>query len=699
MIRLSRYALKFNKKSIFEDTDIFFEKGMLTVIAGESGSGKTTLLNSLMLENRFSGNYMIDDVDVLNSYTSDSIRSICYKIDQEPILIEELTVKENFSLYSNEFHKLDIHDSINKLNIEKLLDKYPRQLSSGERKRVAISLAMMRNPLILIIDEPTSNLDEFFSNQVHNLLMDYAHQGHYVIVSSHDQIMYSADMVFYIEKKKIILKETHVNNNDLYEQRNTNNIHMNTQTILKTIFYQLKKKKIVFNMKLIIVALFSLCITFNDKIIQTHNQIINDISSTEILVYKSNDRNTYSFANEEYPIEESEYKLLSQIDHINYINWRIDYEICYGDEYYKSTEKYSSDNFLIIDGNKKQKIFDDEKFDEFLSSTFYQNYDDSQVISEDKLLYKFNDDKGIYLTQEAAKMICDDIEMLRGKKLQIVFTDPSYNIDGASTVILDDGTEYQANTICGRSEIITLPISGILKQTGIYDNNSNNSIASVICLPQSIYEVSQKEYPYGTEDFDMYVTRDFSGKSHIYVGDIPDNEKSNIENNLFFSKWKPNAYTIKIDSLTNLDKVLNDIYDAGLDATCIYMDATSLRDSIDANRTLVKIVGIVILLYLLIVQWKTSKNKAKENMSLKKQLMNMGMTSKEIGNFFYKRQWFLFIMDSLICIVMTYLFVIVYNYWLFNIVNVQFDLMVIIILIMFIIDIIFYAMNRKKKLS
>jgi len=186
-----------SRSAYLNGIDITFEGNGFVAIIGESGSGKTTLLNIIGLldspnEGAVSFNDMEFSRDISNNYCDDFRSGKLGYVFQDDILLNQLTVEENIlypvklkRIVSNEDFKL--LNSISELiGIANLLDRYPYQLSRGQRQRVAIVRALINNPDVLLADEPTGNLDSSNSEMIFKLLCDVS-QERLVIVATHNE--------------------------------------------------------------------------------------------------------------------------------------------------------------------------------------------------------------------------------------------------------------------------------------------------------------------------------------------------------------------------------------------------------------------------------------------------------------------------------------------------------------------------------
>ena len=152
------------------------EEGEFVAIMGASGSGKTTLLNLIStIDKVTSGTILVNGEDItkikgnkLNIFRRDKLGFIF----QDFNLLDTLTGYENIalSLSIKNVKPKEIDERINdiatKLNIKKILNKYPYQMSGGEKQRIASARAIINNPKLILADEPTGALDSKSSKQL-----------------------------------------------------------------------------------------------------------------------------------------------------------------------------------------------------------------------------------------------------------------------------------------------------------------------------------------------------------------------------------------------------------------------------------------------------------------------------------------------------------------------------------------------------
>ncbi|HSE96652.1 MAG TPA: ABC transporter ATP-binding protein [Blastocatellia bacterium] len=172
------------------------KKGEYVSIAGPSGCGKSTLLSILgLLDTPSDGEYMLDGKPVADLRMSDRARIRNREVGfifQSFNLIGDLTVFENVELpltyrgMKSSERKKRVNDALERVGMAHRAKHLPSQLSGGQQQRVAVARAVSGEPLILLADEPTGNLDSANSEAVMELLRDLHQQGATICMVTHD---------------------------------------------------------------------------------------------------------------------------------------------------------------------------------------------------------------------------------------------------------------------------------------------------------------------------------------------------------------------------------------------------------------------------------------------------------------------------------------------------------------------------------
>ncbi len=210
------YTRKNRKTQALKPTDIEIQSGSLTVVFGRSGSGKTTLLNILSgLLKPTDGSVHYDDKDIysLSDRELSKLRAkaVGY-IPQGQSGLSVLTVKENILLAAAAAGS-DAEERGNELlglvGLEALADAYPKELSGGELRRLAIARALINKPDVIFADEPTNDLDDENTRLVFGLLKRASIGGAAVVVVTHDSTAAGfADIVYRMDGGEIKLNKT-----------------------------------------------------------------------------------------------------------------------------------------------------------------------------------------------------------------------------------------------------------------------------------------------------------------------------------------------------------------------------------------------------------------------------------------------------------------------------------------------------------
>lgn len=168
------------------------DKGEIGVILGPSGSGKSTLMNILGgIDRSDSGRVVVDGIDVsglsddgLTNYRREHVGFVFQFYN----LVPNLTVGENIEVVSNiSKSPLDTNDVLAAVEIQDKKNRFPRELSGGEQQRVSIARAVVKNPKLLLCDEPTGALDYETSRNILRLLQQVNKQyGTTILMVTHN---------------------------------------------------------------------------------------------------------------------------------------------------------------------------------------------------------------------------------------------------------------------------------------------------------------------------------------------------------------------------------------------------------------------------------------------------------------------------------------------------------------------------------
>lgn len=207
------YSRNGNKFFAVDDFNMVVEEGTLVCIVGPSGCGKSTLFHMISgLMKPTSGEIILNGEIVSEKSKSElaSFRNekIGYILQGENLL-GNLSVIDNvcFPAYlqgKKKEKETKAWELLEKVGIAEMGNSYPGYLSGGEARRVAIARALINEPVCILADEPTSNLDPDSSETVMQLLKKIAQEGKMVLVSTHDmESLKYADVIYYMKKGQI----------------------------------------------------------------------------------------------------------------------------------------------------------------------------------------------------------------------------------------------------------------------------------------------------------------------------------------------------------------------------------------------------------------------------------------------------------------------------------------------------------------
>ena len=170
-LSLQNISLDLDNKEILKGLNLQVDKGEFIAITGASGAGKTSLLRIICgLESPKEGEILLDNMIIFNKGISvpTEKRNIGLVI-QEKVLFPHLTARKNieFGLSKNSPNESHVDEILHHLNITKLANKFPHELSGGESQRVALARSIVMKPKLLLLDEPFTGLDTELKSNIY----------------------------------------------------------------------------------------------------------------------------------------------------------------------------------------------------------------------------------------------------------------------------------------------------------------------------------------------------------------------------------------------------------------------------------------------------------------------------------------------------------------------------------------------------
>lgn len=203
------YIIGEQKFNALDCIDININQGEFVVILGPSGAGKSTLLNLLGgMDKATSGSIIIGEDDIAKFNDKQLTRYRAHDVGfifQFYNIMPTLTVDENVNLIKDVTNtSKDSNDVLKSVGLSKHANKFPSELSGGEQQRVSIARAVMKNPKILLCDEPTGALDSKTGVEILKLLKEQSDEDTTVIVVTHNSLIADiADRVIRIKNGKV----------------------------------------------------------------------------------------------------------------------------------------------------------------------------------------------------------------------------------------------------------------------------------------------------------------------------------------------------------------------------------------------------------------------------------------------------------------------------------------------------------------
>jgi energy-coupling factor transporter ATP-binding protein EcfA2 len=254
LIKFSNFSFRYKKSKIYalDNINLEIEPDKFILLAGETGSGKTTLIRCMngLIPQFYSGYYKgkveVNGIETTKISIADlsTVVGIVFQTPENQLIAMNVKHEIAFGLENLGVPREDIEKKIEEVvqltGIEHILDKAPFEISGGEQQRVALASILALEPEILILDEPTANLDPLFAKKIIELLKDIQEEKNItIIIIEHrlDMVLNYIDQIILMKEGKILQKgEKHeVINGDIFK-----NVEINKPFIYR-IFRQLQE--------------------------------------------------------------------------------------------------------------------------------------------------------------------------------------------------------------------------------------------------------------------------------------------------------------------------------------------------------------------------------------------------------------------------------------------------------------------------
>lgn len=208
MIELKDICIEYDRV-ILDHVSISIPAHSITLIRGKSGSGKTALLYCISLMDTKSKYQYYYDHRLIGEKDRNNIRKECISyVLQENDLLAHLDVRGTLQYFAHIHNKhlsdKDIQDYLDKMHLDVTLNQNVMTLSLGERQRLSIATALVSNPQVLVLDEPTASLDHENEIEIYNILKELSAHMTIVLASHSKEAIKYADIVYTLEDGRLI---------------------------------------------------------------------------------------------------------------------------------------------------------------------------------------------------------------------------------------------------------------------------------------------------------------------------------------------------------------------------------------------------------------------------------------------------------------------------------------------------------------
>ncbi len=208
MIRIKDVTKKFKDVVAVDSANLNIQEGESVALLGANGAGKSTLIKCILGLLDYKGKIEIHDYDIKDN--SKLSKSLIGYVPQDPLFYDMKTFNIlDFFGSIRGVSKETINHLLGLVGLEDHKNKLTSELSGGMRQRLSFAIALLSDPLILILDEPTSNLDANARDDFLRLVKSYKEEGRTVLFSSHrlDEVYFLADRVLFMKSGRVILDE------------------------------------------------------------------------------------------------------------------------------------------------------------------------------------------------------------------------------------------------------------------------------------------------------------------------------------------------------------------------------------------------------------------------------------------------------------------------------------------------------------
>ena len=586
MLRIQNLNIAFDE-ILVENSCIDIACGKIAAIIGKSGSGKTNLLYRIgLISTDTSYDYYYDDtkLDVTKDKISSQFRKnrIGY-VFQDNSVINSLTVKENIKLAARisgiELSINQIKKWLEYVDFDKNINSYPKNLSGGEKQKLALACALAKEPDIIIADEPTSSLNEKNRKTIMELLRKIADEGKSVVIATHQhEVIDFVDVVYEIKDKKIQHISGEVKDADTVKQDN-DNVKLKYKNYLDYVLrvskhYKFQKRFVTVLCAVVIAISASLGNYIKNFVLENHSHL-NNLSQSEIFVVnKTNGAVPVITDKDQVFTKEQQEGIRFVLDSDNVYDY-LEFKSG-GKSVYTGSEFTESTLTVIQDGRRNSFVFENNEN----ANTHYSviNYFGEQELYK-RLKHQFRLDSSNTIRAYISSSFADELGIDINQNNVVIQMQAAVPVALFDSIYYDSDNEINTinNDLC-ICEIINVGVVGILNDdvTNTYSNSGNN----VIYINHSEMKKIQQE------------NMDKLGE---YVG---------VSN----AKWAPRGYVafaINYNLIGSIQQRIESISPT-IKTVCKFKDIVSINKVINSINKIASMVFIgvlaIILIFMAIIQ-------------------------------------------------------------------------------------------------
>lgn len=213
-LQVENLSFSYGKQMILDDLNLEIEKGEIIGIMGESGSGKSSLAKLLMrFRHPSKGSIKVSSVDI-EEIDSSNLKQVQAYMTQDSHLFKG-SIKDNITMFSEEIDELQVIEAAKKASIhdfivslengyDTLIAELASNVSSGEKQRIALARLFYFDRPILVLDEPSSNLDSLSESIILKSLYENRKDKIIILISHRESTMRIADRIYHMQNGKLI---------------------------------------------------------------------------------------------------------------------------------------------------------------------------------------------------------------------------------------------------------------------------------------------------------------------------------------------------------------------------------------------------------------------------------------------------------------------------------------------------------------